>query len=116
MLVIRTQMVIMRCFFFFQAEDGIRDHAQSRGLGDVYKRQSLYPLENPPFLELIITLMSGQCVFRNSTESSVEALSAIITSAYGVLYSTTLGRKSSRNFLPFQLSITTAIFLSLIHI
>ena len=22
-----------------QAEDGIRDHAQSRGLGDVYKRQ-----------------------------------------------------------------------------
>eukprot|EP00825_Cyclidium_porcatum_P015717 TRINITY_DN19003_c0_g1_i2.p2 TRINITY_DN19003_c0_g1~~TRINITY_DN19003_c0_g1_i2.p2 ORF type:complete len:146 (+),score=0.58 TRINITY_DN19003_c0_g1_i2:33-470(+) len=29
-----------RClFFFFQAEDGIRDHAQSRGLGDVYKRQ-----------------------------------------------------------------------------
>ena len=27
-----------RCFFF-QAEDGIRDHAQSRGLGDVYKRQ-----------------------------------------------------------------------------
>eukprot|EP00825_Cyclidium_porcatum_P036013 TRINITY_DN37853_c0_g1_i1.p1 TRINITY_DN37853_c0_g1~~TRINITY_DN37853_c0_g1_i1.p1 ORF type:complete len:138 (+),score=33.77 TRINITY_DN37853_c0_g1_i1:59-472(+) len=25
--------------FFFQAEDGIRDHAQSRGLGDVYKRQ-----------------------------------------------------------------------------
>eukprot|EP01016_Furgasonia_blochmanni_P033037 TRINITY_DN3420_c0_g1_i4.p1 TRINITY_DN3420_c0_g1~~TRINITY_DN3420_c0_g1_i4.p1 ORF type:complete len:282 (+),score=39.98 TRINITY_DN3420_c0_g1_i4:3-848(+) len=28
-------------FFFFQAEDGIRDHAQSRGLGDVYKRQSL---------------------------------------------------------------------------
>eukprot|EP00825_Cyclidium_porcatum_P051988 TRINITY_DN9721_c0_g1_i2.p4 TRINITY_DN9721_c0_g1~~TRINITY_DN9721_c0_g1_i2.p4 ORF type:complete len:102 (-),score=26.89 TRINITY_DN9721_c0_g1_i2:159-464(-) len=27
------------CFFFFQAEDGIRDHAQSRGLGDVYKRQ-----------------------------------------------------------------------------
>eukprot|EP01016_Furgasonia_blochmanni_P018579 TRINITY_DN2104_c0_g1_i1.p2 TRINITY_DN2104_c0_g1~~TRINITY_DN2104_c0_g1_i1.p2 ORF type:complete len:126 (+),score=55.28 TRINITY_DN2104_c0_g1_i1:49-378(+) len=29
------------CFFFFQAEDGIRDHAQSRGLGDVYKRQVL---------------------------------------------------------------------------
>eukprot|EP00825_Cyclidium_porcatum_P047894 TRINITY_DN7872_c0_g1_i3.p1 TRINITY_DN7872_c0_g1~~TRINITY_DN7872_c0_g1_i3.p1 ORF type:complete len:181 (-),score=34.27 TRINITY_DN7872_c0_g1_i3:150-692(-) len=28
-------------FFFFQAEDGIRDHAQSRGLGDVYKRQGI---------------------------------------------------------------------------
>src|SRR5678816_1879471 len=29
-------------FFFFQAEDGIRDAQESRGLGDVYKRQVLY--------------------------------------------------------------------------
>ena len=29
----------MRVFFFFQAEDGIRDLVRSRGLGDVYKRQ-----------------------------------------------------------------------------
>ena len=28
-------------FFFFQAEDGIRDLVRSRGLGDVYKRQTL---------------------------------------------------------------------------
>ncbi|VDG24379.1 hypothetical protein MUDAN_IGPPGNFN_03646 [Lactiplantibacillus mudanjiangensis] len=28
-------------FFFFQAEDGIRDSSTSRGLGDVYKRQAL---------------------------------------------------------------------------
>ena len=27
-------------FFFFQAEDGIRDLVRSRGLGDVYKRQA----------------------------------------------------------------------------
>ena len=27
--------------FFFQAEDGIRDLVRSRGLGDVYKRQTL---------------------------------------------------------------------------
>ena len=27
------------CYFFFQAEDGIRDAQESRGLGDVYKRQ-----------------------------------------------------------------------------
>ena len=34
--------VILVCFvyfFFFQAEDGIRDAQESRGLGDVYKRQ-----------------------------------------------------------------------------
>ena len=27
--------------FFFQAEDGIRDAQESRGLGDVYKRQAM---------------------------------------------------------------------------
>ena len=32
---------LVRCsIFFFQAEDGIRDLVRSRGLGDVYKRQS----------------------------------------------------------------------------
>ena len=31
--------VVYVCFFFFQAEDGIRDLVRSRGLGDVYKRQ-----------------------------------------------------------------------------
>ena len=30
---------MISCFFFFQAEDGIRDLVRSRGLGDVYKRQ-----------------------------------------------------------------------------
>ena len=32
----------VREVFFFQAEDGIRDLVRSRGLGDVYKRQSGY--------------------------------------------------------------------------
>ena len=37
-----------RCcvFFFFQAEDGIRDLVRSRGLGDVYKRQGYNPHVN----------------------------------------------------------------------
>ena len=30
----------IECFFFFQAEDGIRGAQESRGLGDVYKRQA----------------------------------------------------------------------------
>ena len=33
--------------FFFQAEDGIRDLVRSRGLGDVYKRQTLPSLLMP---------------------------------------------------------------------
>ena len=32
-----------RDIFFFQAEDGIRDAQESRGLGDVYKRQMVLP-------------------------------------------------------------------------
>ena len=33
--------------FFFQAEDGIRDAQESRGLGDVYKRQA------PPWADVL---------------------------------------------------------------
>ena len=32
-------MAVKLFIFFFQAEDGIRDAQESRGLGDVYKRQ-----------------------------------------------------------------------------
>ena len=35
---LRASFVLL-VFFFFQAEDGIRDLVRSRGLGDVYKRQ-----------------------------------------------------------------------------
>ena len=35
--------------FFFQAEDGIRDAQESRGLGDVYKRQVEFILEPRQF-------------------------------------------------------------------
>ena len=41
--------VIYDCFFFFQAEDGIRDAQESRGLGDVYKRQYLDSLGRHQF-------------------------------------------------------------------
>ena len=37
----RVRSFIDGVFFFFQAEDGIRDLVRSRGLGDVYKRQVL---------------------------------------------------------------------------
>ena len=40
MIVCVCYFVWYECvFFFFQAEDGIRDFCLSRGLGDVYKRQ-----------------------------------------------------------------------------
>ena len=37
-VIVNTRCVSI--FFFFQAEDGIRDAQESRGLGDVYKRQT----------------------------------------------------------------------------
>ena len=40
-------------FFFFQAEDGIRDLVRSRGLGDVYKRQRMFRQKDQQ-LELLI--------------------------------------------------------------
>ena len=43
-VVCRVLYICLSCLcfvFFFQAEDGIRDLVRSRGLGDVYKRQSL---------------------------------------------------------------------------
>ena len=40
-------MVISCWFFFFQAEDGIRDLVRSRGLGDVYKRQQTTGRNHP---------------------------------------------------------------------
>ena len=40
----------MLLYFFFQAEDGIRDLVRSRGLGDVYKRQEFYKPEKGRYL------------------------------------------------------------------
>ena len=39
--LIAMLLVEFSSFFFFQAEDGIRDLVRSRGLGDVYKRQAI---------------------------------------------------------------------------
>ena len=36
-----SSVIIAGSVFFFQAEDGIRDAQESRGLGDVYKRQKV---------------------------------------------------------------------------
>ena len=52
-------MLCVCLFFFFQAEDGIRDLVRSRGLGDVYKRQNLrkkLPQALPTFAALLATM------------------------------------------------------------
>ena len=51
-------MWMVLVFFFFQAEDGIRDLVRSRGLGDVYKRQGWY--DGGPGLEPLHELCSAE--------------------------------------------------------
>ena len=63
----------MVLFFFFQAEDGIRDLVRSRGLGDVYKRQAMLLRRFPtsfryalPIAEASASASSASCDFRGS--------------------------------------------------
>ena len=59
-------------FFFFQAEDGIRDLVRSRGLGDVYKRQPAYLYHDEEMHDVVIV---GEIV----------AIAAIIMSTLSVV-------------------------------
>ena len=46
--------------YLFQAEDGIRDLVRSRGLGDVYKRQSETVVFRPLELDNIVAILDVQ--------------------------------------------------------
>ena len=60
-------------FFFFQAEDGIRDFCLSRGLGDVYKRQVRDPAVHEEVLQNFISLAKSlDFTIRNLTFSPVK--------------------------------------------
>ena len=52
----RRTLLLSYVFFFFQAEDGIRDLVRSRGLGDVYKRQLLDEPTNDLDIETLTSL------------------------------------------------------------
>ena len=63
-------------FFFFQAEDGIRDLVRSRGLGDVYKIQHHHrcvPPDQPadPMLHLLVTRHGRLVGRRNRVDLSL---------------------------------------------
>ena len=52
-----SQLFVVALFFFFQAEDGIRDLVRSRGLGDVYKRQALAMLTGVMCIYVVLVLL-----------------------------------------------------------
>src|SRR5665647_3726754 len=62
-------------FFFFQAEDGIRDRSPSRGLGDVYKRQ----VQDHPERNVIRVQLAQNTVLQGITaEQSAELESHLV--------------------------------------
>eukprot|EP00658_Telonema_sp_P-2_P073585 TRINITY_DN6267_c0_g1_i1.p1 TRINITY_DN6267_c0_g1~~TRINITY_DN6267_c0_g1_i1.p1 ORF type:complete len:229 (-),score=48.34 TRINITY_DN6267_c0_g1_i1:329-1015(-) len=70
--------------FFFQAEDGIRDAQESRGLGDVYKRQGclrpttpVYPAMSP------VPVIEGQQPSPNNPHAACSACLAVFHSRDG---------------------------------
>ena len=63
-------------FFFFQAEDGIRDAQESRGLGDVYKRQEQNIKKNGLKLE-VKSILSLKMAGFSDKRLSVLSLSLI---------------------------------------
>ena len=61
------------CFFFFQAEDGIRELVRSRGLGDVYKRTAHLPfLTRTPFAFENLHAVFVDCISFSHTYSTLE--------------------------------------------
>ena len=64
-------------FFFFQAEDGIRDLVRSRGLGDVYKRQALCRLNLPQFSAISLDSLNELTEWIQNIEDTEIQLSLI---------------------------------------
>ena len=70
---------VLALFFFFQAEDGIRDLVRSRGLGDVYKRQEYY--DAPAVAKVVLAapvgnLTNNRLIIYNEIQSlSVDTVS-----------------------------------------
>eukprot|EP00831_Metopus_contortus_P007026 TRINITY_DN12685_c0_g1_i5.p4 TRINITY_DN12685_c0_g1~~TRINITY_DN12685_c0_g1_i5.p4 ORF type:complete len:122 (-),score=41.77 TRINITY_DN12685_c0_g1_i5:44-409(-) len=70
-------MCVFCFFFFFQAEDGIRDVERSRGLGDVYKRQTQSTWE----IVKVVSLISPH-YFQNATFPEVRIIGNNYDSSY----------------------------------
>src|SRR5664280_2782305 len=77
--VIYIRNYLSRRFFFFQAEDGIRYLVRSRGLGDVYKRQTV-----PLVILLLVGGVVGDRISRRKLMLQSDALRTIAECALGI--------------------------------
>eukprot|EP00658_Telonema_sp_P-2_P074799 TRINITY_DN64096_c0_g1_i1.p1 TRINITY_DN64096_c0_g1~~TRINITY_DN64096_c0_g1_i1.p1 ORF type:complete len:281 (+),score=52.89 TRINITY_DN64096_c0_g1_i1:46-888(+) len=90
--------------FFFQAEDGIRDAQESRGLGDVYKRQIQSQALSPVFMKWLLASTQLPAYTRRLAEDIHKAANA----AYGSgsssnsLHETNSNASELKKFLELQ--------------
>src|SRR5678815_5951521 len=87
--------------FFFQAEDGIRDAQESRGLGDVYKRQTYKFACRGPFF----TTPSSAKQSRPLRKHMMSELVAISSWKTAVSVRTGMSKIVSNECTPFVLSL-----------
>ena len=101
----------MYCVVFFQAEDGIRDAQESRGIGDVYKRQvkdSAVTMVQP------LCASAGTSARSGATPVSYTHLTLpTIYSVYISVVAVTLKKKKNKQYLgvtryPYLLCISAA--------
>ena len=97
-IVVVGVMLDIGWFFFFQAEDGIRDLVRSRGLGDVYKRQPQHYLVGDVDLVAVRiddepTVLYGRCLHRG-------ALMGDATIVGCLLYTSPSPRDRTRSRMP----------------
>ena len=93
---------LLCCVFFFQAEDGIRDAQESRGLGDVYKRQALLEAAETVGYPLLVKPSAGGGGKGMQVVTSADGLEAAVA--------------SSRRLAADAFGDDTLLLLSLIHI
>ena len=73
--------------FFFQAEDGIRDFCLSRGLGDVYKRQTIsIKLNEQGFHDIFNKYYVTLCLFANQYTENQETSADIVQDSFAKLW------------------------------
>eukprot|EP00656_Telonema_subtile_P005034 TRINITY_DN12287_c0_g1_i3.p1 TRINITY_DN12287_c0_g1~~TRINITY_DN12287_c0_g1_i3.p1 ORF type:complete len:329 (-),score=89.92 TRINITY_DN12287_c0_g1_i3:75-1061(-) len=108
----------MSDFFFFQAEDGIRDLVRSRGLGDVYKRQVLVSGGDDKTVKAWSTkdwsLIRGCTMAKKVTSVVVTKDGSRVAGAdkFGDVYSLELSNDAPAELCLGHMSIITAMALS----
>src|SRR5674536_17568 len=91
----RYCVVLFVFFFFFQAEDGIRDAQESRGLGDVYKRQPTTWCKSYPTSRAIIFVIFHSWDYFFLIITHISSISILGTSKSFIKFSFTLSQLSA---------------------